>query len=152
MSPEFRAGERETHISLKCTECGGKAEGNVSWTDGSGEVCDKCDAAMKAADEEANVSESETIPDFGPKADAAVKAACALFPTTFHLRAHEGTFRISERNSYVSRGVVLLYTQRLLSVDEYKSRYSKPAEPTEEDRWVDFAKGTTSELQSQIKR
>ncbi len=51
MSPEFRQGERETHISLKCTECGGEAEGNVSWTDGSGEVCDKCDKLMQAADE-----------------------------------------------------------------------------------------------------
>jgi hypothetical protein len=94
---------------------------------------------------------SEKIPDFGPKADAAVKAACAQFPTSFHLRAHEGTFRVSERNSYVSNGVVIVYTQRLLSVEEYKRMYSRPAEPTEEDRWVDFAKGTVAELQRQIR-
>jgi len=29
--------------------------------------------------------------------------------------------------------------------------YSRPAEPTEEDRWVDFAKGTVAELQRQIR-
>ncbi len=98
------------------------------------------------------MSESEKIPDFGPKADAAVKAACAQFPTTFHLHAHQGTFRVSERASYVSQGVVMVYTQRLLSVEEYKSRYSRPENPTEEDRWVDFAKGTTEELRRNIKR
>lgn len=95
---------------------------------------------------------SEMIPDFGPKADAAVKAACAQFPGTFQLRNHTGTFRVSERSSYVSRGVVMLYTQRLLSVADYKSRYSKPDEPTEEDRWVDFAKGTAEELNRNIIR
>lgn len=42
MTPEFRQGEREVHIHLTCTECGKSAEGNHSWTDGSGELCDKC--------------------------------------------------------------------------------------------------------------
>lgn len=97
------------------------------------------------------MTEGEKIPDFGPKADAAVKAACAQFPTSFHLRAHEGTFRVSERCSYVSNGVVYVYTQRLLSVEEYKGRYARPENPTEEDRWVDFAKGTVAELQRQIR-
>lgn len=52
MSPEFRAGENPKEIKLTCTECHGPAEGNVSWTDGSGEVCDKCDSDMMKADEE----------------------------------------------------------------------------------------------------
>lgn len=42
MSPEFRQGETVREIKLVCTECKGKAEGNHSWTDGSGEICDKC--------------------------------------------------------------------------------------------------------------
>jgi hypothetical protein len=42
MHHEFRQGERETPIKLTCTECGGKAEGNHSWADGSGEICDQC--------------------------------------------------------------------------------------------------------------
>jgi hypothetical protein len=42
MSPEFMQGEREIHIHLTCTECGWNAEGNHSWMDGSGEICDKC--------------------------------------------------------------------------------------------------------------
>ena len=42
MSPEFRAGERVVTIKLICTECGKPAQGNHSWTDGSGEICDGC--------------------------------------------------------------------------------------------------------------
>lgn len=42
MSPEFRAGERVISIRLICTECGKRAQGNASWTDGSGEICDTC--------------------------------------------------------------------------------------------------------------
>lgn len=45
MSPEFRAGERVREPRLICTECGGRAEGNHEWTDGSGEICDRCVAA-----------------------------------------------------------------------------------------------------------
>ena len=44
MSPEFLAGERVVTIKLFCTECGKPAQGNHSWTDGSGEICDKCAA------------------------------------------------------------------------------------------------------------
>ena len=42
MHTEFRAGERDTAVRLTCTECGGPAEGNCSWSDGSGEICDSC--------------------------------------------------------------------------------------------------------------
>lgn len=44
MSPEFRQGEIVRDIKLICTECGKKAQGNHSWTDGSGEMCDECAA------------------------------------------------------------------------------------------------------------
>lgn len=51
MSPEFRDGERVGRDpKLTCTECEGEAEGEVSWSDGSGEVCLKCHHAMLAAD------------------------------------------------------------------------------------------------------
>lgn len=49
MSPEFRAGERVVEVKLCCTECEGVAEGNHSWTDGSGEICDACVAADEAS-------------------------------------------------------------------------------------------------------
>lgn len=39
---EFRRHESASDPILICTECGGKAEGNASWVDGSGEICDKC--------------------------------------------------------------------------------------------------------------
>lgn len=52
----FRAGENPPTIHYTCTECGGKAEGNCSWADGSGEVCDKCNAEMSAADAAADLS------------------------------------------------------------------------------------------------
>lgn len=42
MSPEFRQGERVVSIHLTCTECGGRAEGEHSWADGSGDICNKC--------------------------------------------------------------------------------------------------------------
>lgn len=42
MSPEFMAGERVIDIPLVCTECGKQAQGNHSWCDGSGDICDKC--------------------------------------------------------------------------------------------------------------
>lgn len=48
MTPEFRAGERVVSVSLCCTECGGSAQGNASWADGSGEICDACVAAQDA--------------------------------------------------------------------------------------------------------
>jgi len=92
----------------------------------------------------------EKIPDFGPKADAAVKAACALFPPTFRLRNHEGMFRVSESASYVSQGRVMVYTQRYLTHERFMQVYGRPHR-TPEELWVDFAKGTVGELQSQIR-
>lgn len=43
MSPEFRAGERDVDVDLKCCECEGPAEGHVSCDDGP--VCDACHEA-----------------------------------------------------------------------------------------------------------
>lgn len=40
MSPEFRAGERDANVVLKCCDCGKPAEGHVSCDDGA--VCDAC--------------------------------------------------------------------------------------------------------------
>jgi hypothetical protein len=45
MTPEFRQGENPHDSKLTCTECGGVAEGEHSWTDGSGEICNACVAA-----------------------------------------------------------------------------------------------------------
>jgi len=42
MDPEFMKGERVIDPKLVCTECGKPAQGNASWTDGSGEICDAC--------------------------------------------------------------------------------------------------------------
>lgn len=42
MHYEFRMGERDVDPKLECTECGGPAEGDHSWTDGSGEICNAC--------------------------------------------------------------------------------------------------------------
>ena len=42
MNPEFMLGERVVDPKLVCTECGGRAEGNSSWCDGSGDICDRC--------------------------------------------------------------------------------------------------------------
>jgi len=42
MDPDFMRGERVAEIAPKCTECGKAAEGNHSWADGSGEICDAC--------------------------------------------------------------------------------------------------------------
>jgi hypothetical protein len=39
---EFRQGEKVREIRLICTECGKPAQGNASWSDGSGELCNKC--------------------------------------------------------------------------------------------------------------
>lgn len=76
----------------------------------------------------------DTNTTWHPKGCSCVTSAIARFPTTFGLRAHEGTFRISPDSSYVNdRGVVMLYTQREAN-----------------GRWLDFAKGTESELRAQI--
>ena len=52
MAPEFRAGERVRENVLVCTECGKRAEGNASWADGSGDLCDACVAADEAYEED----------------------------------------------------------------------------------------------------
>jgi hypothetical protein len=91
-----------------------------------------------------------TIPNYGPEADAAIKLAADQFPATFSLRAYrDDTFRISIGASYVSEGRVMLYTQRLVSVERYKSIYG--SEPRDEGSlWLDFAKGTLAELFDQV--
>lgn len=90
------------------------------------------------------------LPDFGPAADEAVRAACASFPVTFALAGHPGkTFRASERASYVSRGQVMVYTQRLVTAAEYESTYGR-SHRSSEDLWLDFAKGTVDELRAAI--
>lgn len=91
-----------------------------------------------------------SIPDFGPEADAAVKAACARFPATFGLKAFsENTFRVSLRASYMSQGRVMIYTERNVSREGFVKLYGR--EPRYADElWIDFAKGTVSELLAQI--
>jgi hypothetical protein len=95
-------------------------------------------------------TQAEQLPDFGPRADAAVAAACASFPATFGLRAYPGkVFRLSESASYVSRGAVVLYTQRQVSVAEYVALYgSKPTSVGQ--LWLDFAKGDAGELRAAL--
>jgi len=105
---------------------------------------------------------NDTIPDFGPLADAAVKAAVDRINITvgrsFGLRNHEGTFRVSERASYVSRGVVVLYTQRLRpqfneACHMHFGSFTCPCVAMKnEPVWDDFAKGTEEELLAQIVR
>lgn len=95
------------------------------------QVCNACASAQEAA----NRAKSGLKSDFGPEADAAVKAAIALFPATFQLRGHAGTFRFNQRNSFVSRGVIYLYTD----IQRGES-------------WSDFVKGTVEEFQRQVVR
>lgn len=109
--------------------------------------CRECADAQEAA----NRAKSGITSDFGPIAEKAVSDAIAQFPETFALRGRPGTYRIGRRESYVSRGVIYLYTQRLWTTEEYKSHYGR--EPrTGEDLWVDSAKGTVEELRREIKR
>jgi hypothetical protein len=94
---------------------------------------------------------SKMIPDFGPLADKAILEVLSLFPETFSLKNHDGKFRISRRASFVSRGEVMLYLQRLWTNEEFVKYYGK--EPfTPDDLWGDFAKGTVTELSLQVKR
>jgi hypothetical protein len=62
---------------------------------------------------------------------AMVMDAMKQFPAEFGLKAFPGEkFRVSLRTSYVNdSGVVMLYTERLVG-----------------DKWLDFAKGTVTEL------
>lgn len=61
MSPEFMAGENPAPIKLTCTECDKPAEGNYSWTDGSGDICDACDAFDKSLQQTDQGKITETI-------------------------------------------------------------------------------------------
>lgn len=88
--------------------------------------------------------------DFGPEADAAIDAACAQFPATFELYGHAGTFRVSRRASYASRGQVLVYTQMQWTPDRFAQVYGR-AHRNADELWCDFAKGTVAELRGQIK-
>ena len=66
--------------------------------------------------------------------DEKIRAAIARFPTTFGLRGFPGdVFRISPTASYVSGGRVLLYTQR-----------------KDGNQWLDFSKGSESELRREV--
>lgn len=58
----------------------------------------------------------------------------ATFPATFGLRGHPGVFRISEGDSYVTDGRVMLYTHR-----------EQP-----DGSWKAFAKGSPEELREQV--
>jgi len=63
-----------------------------------------------------------------------IRAAIARFPATFGLRGFPGdVFRISPTSSYVSGGRVMLYTER-----------------KDNDDWLDFSKGTESELRGEV--
>lgn len=68
MSPEFRVMERDLAVRMVCTECGEPAQGNCSWTDGSGEICDACVAAEARAAADACVHVGgyceECVPDY----------------------------------------------------------------------------------------
>ncbi len=105
--------------------------------------CSEC--AKKV--EDAQRAQSGLKSDWGAEADAALDAACASFPATFRLRAHEGIFRVNRRNSYVSRGRIYVYTDKLRSTQVQ----SGPSKGQYQDEWVDFAKGTVEELQTQIR-
>lgn len=64
----------------------------------------------------------------------AIKDACAQFPGEFGLRGHAGIFRVSESASHFAFGEVQIYLQGL----------------SQSGRWLDFAKGTVSELQREM--
>ena len=100
------------------------------------------------AQEKENRAKSGITSDFGPIADKAVSDAIAQFPATFHLRGHEGTFRFNKRNSFVSRGVVYLYTDKLKTTQVQNG----PSVGQYQDEWVDFVKGTVEEFKREIKR
>ena len=68
-------------------------------------------------------------------ADEKIRAAIAKFPTTFGLRGFPGdVFRISPMASYINdSGRLTLYTQRKVG-----------------NQWLDFAKGSESELRREV--
>ena len=136
-----------------CGMCGVEGVALVLWERPKGNtyLCSKCEEkrqqGVQLAQQILDGTAPPTTPDFGFHCDEAVRLACAMFPATFKLRGHDGTFRVSERASYVSRGRVLVYTQRLRTYP----LASDPLDPTTcQAEWVDFAKGTIAELKAQI--
>ncbi len=63
-----------------------------------------------------------------------IMRASRKFPTTFHLRGHDGLFRVGPGSYVNDDDVVMLYTQR----------------KCEDQVWRDFAKATVEELSGQI--
>lgn len=111
--------------------CHGPCGQMKPWSEMNGyQWCRECADAQEAQ----NRAKSGLKYDFGPEAQAAIDAAIALFPATFKLRAHEGTFRFNKRNSFVSRGVIYLYT-----------------EVQRGETWNDFVKGTVEEFKREVR-
>lgn len=144
-------------VEEKQTWCGYCGRTNVEvrqWNQGatSSLLCTKCvekkEAAAQLAQQIIDGTAPATTPDFGDHVDAAVALGCAMFPATFRLRGHDGTFRVSPRASYVSRGRLMLYTQRFSGSGALLDRQSGRSQ----DEWVDFAKGTIQELKGQVVR
>lgn len=133
--------------SLGILECYNYNQGINSY-----HICGKCherhEKSAVLAQQIIDGTAPATTPDFGTHCEMAVKMACAMFPSTFRLRNHEGTFRVSQRASYVSQGRVMVYTQRLKTTQVQNG----PARGQYQDEWVDFAKGTISELKGQVVR
>lgn len=112
-------------FEAKCEVCGKMA--GLNGYQECRDCADKRTAAQRA--------ESGIESDNGQQADAALDAACALFPATFGLRAFRGeTFRVSRSLSFVSQGQIQVYVQRLAAPGQ----------------WNDFTRGTVRELRAQI--
>lgn len=137
-----------------CGYCGRTNVEVRQWNQGATStlLCTKCvekkEECAKLAQQIIDGTAPPTTPDFGDHVDLAVKLACAMFPDTFRLRGHDGTFRVSHRASYVSRGRVMLYTQRFSGSKALLDRQRGISDAG----WDDFAKGTISELKGQVVR
>lgn len=143
-----------SEIQTWCGYCGRDGVELSTWNQGTTStlLCTKCvekkQASAALALQIIEGTAPPTTPDFGDHCEAAVKLACAMFPSTFRLRNHAGTFRVSERATYVSRGRVMVYTQRLKTTQVQNG----PSCGQYQDEWVDFAKGTIAELKAQVVR
>lgn len=103
-------------------------------------------SACADSKEKAQRAESGIMSDFGPEAAEGVRKAIATFPPVFGLGAFRGdVFRISERNSFVSRGKVLLYLQRKTTPERYQQIYGR-THTSEEELWMDFTKDSPEEI------
>jgi hypothetical protein len=79
-----------------------------------------------------------------------VESVIARFPKYFGLRGWpDRVFRIGVRESFVSDGVVKLYTQALFATRELPVRDQQGHEP-HGFTWLDFAKGTEDDLAGQL--